>query len=244
MNKEDSFKEKFKQALQSTYKVIADDYKVIKNQKNTEKPYNIGEIENINDKNQFKKLRAETDSEALKKKFSNRKLLDKNNPQNPSCRTLYQLAEKVRYELLGSEMLKGISKNFRENYKNRLQNLQQKEITKKEDTNIIDAFEIYMTNKFFKVELYPENKQILKFWKKDFDKSIDKHFEFLKQNLENQEIYNAKFSEILESMDIFENDDTSKKKMMKMMIQRIKIILIIMRIKIIMTLTKLVKMKI
>ena len=114
MNKEDSIKEKFKQALQSTYKVISDDYKVVKNKKNDEKVYDIGEIENINDKNQFKKLRAETDSEALKTRFSNRKLLDKNNPQNPSCRTLYQLAEKVRYELLGSEMLKGISKNFKD----------------------------------------------------------------------------------------------------------------------------------
>ena len=31
MNKEDSIKEKFKQALQSTYKVISDDYKVVKN---------------------------------------------------------------------------------------------------------------------------------------------------------------------------------------------------------------------
>jgi len=123
MNKEDNIKEKFKQALQSTYKVISDDYKVVKNKKNDEKVYDIGEIDNINDKNQFKKLRAETDSEALKRRFSNRKLLDKNNPQNPSCRTLYQLAEKVRYELLGSEMLKGISKNFRENYKNRLNNL-------------------------------------------------------------------------------------------------------------------------
>ena len=115
MNKEDSIKEKFKQALQSTYKVISDDYKAVKNKKNDEKVYDIGEIENINDKNQFKKLRAETDSEALKTRFSNRKLLDKNNPQNPSCRTLYQLAEKVRYELLGSEMLKGISKNFKDN---------------------------------------------------------------------------------------------------------------------------------
>ena len=211
MNKEDSIKEKFKQALQSTYKVISDDYKAVKNKKNDEKVYDIGEIENINDKNQFKKLRAETDSEALKRRFSNRKLLDKNNPQNPSCRTLYQLAEKVRYELLGSEMLKGISKNFKDNYKNRLHYLKQEKITKKEDTNIIDAFEIYMTNKFFDVELYPENKEILKFWEKDFNKSIDKHFEFLKQNLENQEVYNAKFSEILESMDIFENDDTTEK---------------------------------
>ncbi len=211
MNKEDSIKEKFKQALQSTYKVISDDYKVVKNKKKNEKPYDIGEIDNINDKDQFKKLRAETDSEALKRRFSNRELLDKNNPRNPSCRTLYQLAEKVRYELLGSEMLKGISKNFKENYKNRLQHLKQEKITKKEDTNIVDAFEIYMTNKFFNVELYPENKKILKFWEKDFNKSIDKHFKFLNQNLENQEVYNAKFSEILESMDIFENDDTTEK---------------------------------
>ena len=78
MNKEDSIKEKFKQALQSTYKVISDDYKVEKNKKNVEKVYDIGDIDNINDKNQFKKLRAETDSEALKRRFSNRKLLDKN----------------------------------------------------------------------------------------------------------------------------------------------------------------------
>ena len=210
MNKEDTIKEKFKQALQSTYKVISDDYKVVR-KKNIENVYNVGQIDNIKDKDQFKKLRAETDSEALKRRFSNRELLDKNNPHNPSCRTLYQLAEKIRYELLGSEMLKGISKNFKDNYKNRLKHLKQEKITKKEDTNIIDAFEIYMTNKFFNVELYPENIEILKFWKKDFDKSINKHFEFLNQNLENQEVYNAKFSEILESMDIFENDDTTEK---------------------------------
>ncbi len=211
MNKEDSIKEKFKQALQSTYKVISEDYKVGKNKKKDEKIYSVGEIDNILDKNQFKKLRAETDSEALKRRFSNRKLLNKNSPKNPSCRTLYHLAEKVRYELLGSEMLKGISKNFKDNYKYRLQSLEQTKINKKEDTNIIDAFELYMTNKFFDVQLSPGNKEILQFWENDFNKSIGKHLSFLKANLENQEIYNNKFSEILESMDIFENDDTTEK---------------------------------
>ncbi len=211
MNKEDSIKEKFKQALQSTYRVISDDYQVDKNKKKGEKDFSVGEIDNISDKNQFKKLRAETDSEALKRRFSNRKLLNKNSPKNPSCRTLYHLAEKVRYELLGSEMLKGISKNFKDNYKYRLQSLEQTKIKKKEDTNIIDAFEIYMTNKFFDVQLSPGNKEILQFWENDFNKSIEKHLSFLKANLENQEIYNNKFSEILESMDIFENDDTTEK---------------------------------
>ena len=211
MNKEDSIKEKFKQALQSTYKVISEDFKVDKNKKNSEKIFNVGDIENIADKNQFKKLRAETDSEALKRRFSDRKLLDKNNPQNPSCRTLYQLAEKIRYELLGSEMLKGVSQNFKDNYKYKLQSLKHEKSLKKEDTNIIDAFEIYMTNKFFNVDLSSNNKEILKFWESDFNKSIDKHVDFLNKNLENQEIYNAKFSEILQSMDIFENDDTTEK---------------------------------
>ena len=212
MNKEDSIKEKFKQALQSTYKVISEDYKIRKNIKNTEKIYSVGDIENIADKNQFKKLRAETDSEALKRRFSDRKLLDKNNPKNPSCRTLYHLAEKIRYELLGSKMLKGVSKNFKDNYKYRLQSLKHEKNLKKEDTNIIDAFEIYMANKFFNVDLSSENKEILKYWENDFNKSIDEHVDFLNKNLENQEIYNAKFSEILQSMDIFENDDTTEKK--------------------------------
>ena len=75
-------------------------------------------------------------------------------------------------------MLKRISKNFKDNYKYRLQSLEQKKITKKEDTNIIDAFEIYMTNKFFNLELSPGNKEILQFWENDFNKSIDKHLNF------------------------------------------------------------------
>ncbi len=211
MNREDNIKEKFKQALQSTYRVISDDYKVDRNNKKGEKIYSVGEIDNITDKNQFNKLRAETDSEALKKRFSDKKLLAKNIPKNPSCRNLYQLSEKVRYELLGSEMMKGISKNFKDNYKYRLQSLEQKKIMKKEDTNIIDAFEIYMTNKFFNLELSSGNKEILQFWENDFNKSIGNHLKFLKENLENQEVYNNKFSEILESMDIFENDDTTEK---------------------------------
>ena len=107
MNKEDSIKEKFKQALISTVKVISENYKInIDIKKNfDEKSLQIGEIENINDKNQFKKLRAETDSEALKIKFSNKKIFEKNMPKNPSCQNLYKISEKIRYEMLGSKML-------------------------------------------------------------------------------------------------------------------------------------------
>jgi len=44
---------------------------------------------------------------------------------------------------------------------------------------------------------------MLSFWEKDFSSSIDKHIDFLSNNLEDQNNYSLKFSEILENMDVF-----------------------------------------
>jgi cobaltochelatase CobT len=71
------------------------------------------DVTNLSNKNDFVKLRAETDSGALKKKFSNKEIFNKNLPNNPSCKSLYNIAEKIRYELLGGKMLKGVGKKFK-----------------------------------------------------------------------------------------------------------------------------------
>ena len=69
--KENNLKEKFKIALTSTAKVIADDLDLKK--KNSEekkiKEFNFLEIDNLTSPADFIKLRAETDSSALKKKI-------------------------------------------------------------------------------------------------------------------------------------------------------------------------------
>ena len=69
MDKEKNIKEKFKQALISTIKVISEDFDVKdRSRKNIDsKNYNFLELENLNTKDDFIKLRAETDSEALKR---------------------------------------------------------------------------------------------------------------------------------------------------------------------------------
>ena len=56
----------------------------------------------------------------LKKKFSNIEIFNKNLPKNPSCKSLYNIAEKVRYEILGGKMLKGVQKNLSENYNQKI----------------------------------------------------------------------------------------------------------------------------
>ena len=209
-NKEDNFKEQFKQALISTAKVISDDYKpdVKKIEKDLgSKKLDFFDVTNLSNKHDFIRLRAEADSGALRKKFSDEKIFNKNLPNNPSCKSLYNIAEKIRYEVLGGKMLKGIEKNLSENYKQKINSTRKDKLQNKEDVPITEAFELYMLKEFFKIELNMISKKMLSFWEKDFNFSIKKHMNFLSENFENQENYNSRFSKIFESMDFFNSEN-------------------------------------
>ena len=211
MNKEDNFKEQFKQALISTAKVISDDYRPNINKKNnSSKNLDFFELDNLDNRHNFIRLRAETDSGALKKKFSNKEIYKKNLPINSSYRSLYDIAEKIRYELLGSKMLKGISKNFNENYNQKISLKRKDQLKNKDDVNVVEAFELYMLKNFLNIKLNTLSTKILSFWKKDFDSSLSNHIKFLYKNIENQEIYSSKFSEILEKMNIFDTQNENE----------------------------------
>ena len=143
-NKNANLKEKLKQALTSTVRVLSDELSIKnKSKENTSsKNFNFFELDNLNSKSDFIKARAESDSIALKKKFSNEKIYIKNLPTNSSCKSLYSIAEKIRYETLGGKMLKGIEKNFKENY-DQIINLKRKEQPKsREDVSVTEAFEL------------------------------------------------------------------------------------------------------
>ena len=212
MNKEDNFKEKFKQALISTVKVISDDYRPNIDKKNaSSKNLNFFELDNLSSRHDFIRLRAEADSEASKKKFSNKKIYQNNLPNNSSYKSLYDLSEKIRYEVLGSKMLKGISKNFNENYNNKLSLKRKDQLKTKDDVNVVEAFELYMLKKFLNIKLNTISSKILSFWEKEFNSSLNNHIKFLNKNIENQEAYNSKFSEILEQMGIYDSESENEK---------------------------------
>ena len=213
MNKEDNLKEKFKQALISTVKVISDDYKLEKeiNKNSSSKNYNFFELDNLNTKQDYVKLRAETDSEALKRKFSNIKIYQKNLPKNSSCKLLYDISEKIRYEILGTKILKGISKNLKDNYSNKIIMKRKDQLKSKDDVPIAEAFELYMLKNFLDIKLNSLSEKILGYWEKDFKSSFEKHLKYLNKNIENQENYNSKLSEILQKMEIFESENDDEK---------------------------------
>ena len=214
MNKEDNFKEKFKEALISTLKVISDDYKINENEnKNLKsKNFNFLEIDNIKNKQDYNKIRAETDSEALKRKFSNNNIYQKNSPSNSSCKLLYNISEKIRYEVLGTKMLKGISRNLKNNYSFKILNKKKDHIKSKEDVEIAEAFELYMLKNFMEIKLDSLSEKTLSYWEKDFNDSFKNHIKYLSNNLENQDSYNSKFSEILQNMEIFDSEKNEDEK--------------------------------
>ena len=213
MKKDENLKEKFKQALISTIKAISDDYKInanLKEKNNSSKNYNFFELDNLNNKYDFLRLRAETDSEALKRKFSNKEIYLKNLPTKPTLKALYNVSEKIRFEILGSKMLQGIGKNLIDNYNYKLNLKRKDQLKSRDDTSISEAFEIYMLKNFFNIKINDLNQKILSFWDDDFRNSFGKHINYLKKNLENQELYSSKFVEILNDLDFLEKDEEDK----------------------------------
>ncbi len=212
-NKDASLKEKLKQVLSSTIRVISEDFKIDnkKKENKSSKKLDFFELEKLETNVDFIKARADADSSALKKKFSNAKIYNKNLPNNSSCRLLYSIAEKIRYESLGCKMLKGIKINLHNNYYQVINLKRKDQVKSKEDVIVSEAFELYMLKNFHNIELNSLTSKMLSFWEKDFDQTISKHIQYLKENLEFQDEYSSKFSKILEEMDIFQSEENETK---------------------------------
>ena len=213
MSKEEARKEKFKLAITSTIKVISGKEKIEINfgDRNSNLKNSIFfQLDNLKNLEDFTKIRAETDSRALKIRYSNKKVYEKNLPTNSTSKFLYNLSEKIRYEQIGSNNLKGIKKNLLNNYELKQKFRKKNQLKSKEDVKVGEAFELYLLKNFLNVKLNKLSEQILNYWNKEFDKKIKNKINFLKKNLYDQEVYNSIFSELIEEMNINENIDENE----------------------------------
>ena len=210
--KREILEELIKQALTSTYKVISNKLNEdsLEGKNFNAKNLDFSEIKDFKNKSDYIKLRANTDSKALKLRFSDNDIFLKNHPKNPASKQIYELSEIFRCEMLGSKMLGGIKRNLENYYYQKINNKKFNELNSKEETNIHDAFELYILENFFKLNLNKNSLKVLNYWRKDFDKNFKNHLNYLEQNIENQNNYNLKFSNLLEKMDIFDENQNQQ----------------------------------
>ena len=220
MKKEENFLEDFKRALVSTVKSISQkndcEIKFGNSDKVTEKNINLPDIKSLGNLDHIIHVRATADSEALRLKHSNKEIYDLYKPKGDTAENLYKIAEKVRYEKIGSQEFKGVEKNISIAFNNPNIDLHKNEKTNDNRKKVLieRKFDFYLRSLFFKMEAKKISSNLKKI-RKDWDKNFRKDIDFLKKNLKNQEIFSKIISKIISSIDIQEQknseNDTSDK---------------------------------
>ena len=212
MEKKVEIIENFKRAITSTIKsIIGDqDIEVVFGQKatkNNKKTINLPSLENINSKIDYIKTRGLADSETLRLKCSDPSIYNSFEPQGNISKLLYAVAEKIRYEKIGSSYFKGIKENINFFYENKNK---QKIEYKNKDYEFVDAFEYYLRNNISEFNKNKEIENKYKIYKKKLDTKLKNKLEALNNSLSNQKEFNALISKLISQMKIDKNIDSDK----------------------------------
>ena len=214
MDEKEILKERFKSAVSSAVKVISENFELeVKFGNNTtskENSLNLPEIISLKNLQDFTNLRAFADSEALKIKYTDKKIYLENEPKRMMAKSLYAIAEKIRYEKIGSNKLKGIKNNITQCYENKFNNKKIEEIKTESDVPITEAFELYLRSHFFNIKQNSTTKKVLSYWKDLFNKNLKKKLKELDNCLENQNKFNHMVAELIDNLE-FEDSDTKEK---------------------------------
>ena len=213
MEKKAEVIENFKKAIVSTIKSIIGDQQIAVvfgsevNKKN-KKTITLPNLKDINNKIDYKKTRALGDSEALRIKFSDVNIYNSFEPQGDTSKQLYAVAEKIRYENIGSSYFKGIKKNLNYSYE-----IKNKEVTKNKNDNneFLDAFEYYLRNSISKFNKNKDLENKFKKYKKKLDIKLKDKLKILNNSLLDQKKFNSLISEIISQLNLDENTSFDQK---------------------------------
>ena len=204
--------ENFKTAIGSTVKSISnsDDVEVsFGNQSSRSKNTSIRlpEIVNVNNRINFSQIRALADSKSLRLRFSNPKIFKSYEPEGNISKKLYKIAEKIRYEKLGSNHFKGVKNNIEKYYLERLNSLD----LKSSEDKMIESFENYLRAKFFDTKIHKEIEKKFKTYKKDLNQKFQDKIDRLSQLTYDQAKYNELISDLIADMKLDESFDDNDK---------------------------------
>ena len=214
MDEQELIKERFKSAVSSVVKAISENFnleiKFSNNVSSKKNSLNLPEISSLKRLQDFTNLRAFADSEALKIKYTDKKIYLENEPDGTVSKALYAIAEKIRYEKIGSDKLKGVKNNITQCYENKFKDKKIEEIKTEADVPITEAFELYLRSHFFRIKQNHATKKMLSYWKGLFDKNLKQRLKELDNCIENQNKFNQLVVELIDNLDF--EDPSSKEK--------------------------------
>ena len=216
MDEQKLLKERFKSAISSTVKAISENFDLeikfgnnISSKKNS---LNLPEVTSLKKLQDFTNLRAFADSEALKIKYTNKKIYIENEPKGATSKALYAIAEKIRYEKIGSDKLRGVKNNITQCYESKFKDKKIEEIKTEGDVPITEAFELYLRSHFFKIKQSHTTKKVLSYWKDLFDKNLKLKLNELDNCIQNQNKFSRLIANLIDNLDFEDSKEKEEKK--------------------------------
>ena len=212
MEKKSEILENFKTAIGSTVKSLSNSENVevsfgnqnFESKKNSIK---LPEVEQVNNKINYNQIRALADSKSLRLRFSDNKTFKSFEPDGNISKKLYKIAEKIRYEKLGSDQFKGVKNNIEKYYQERVNALD----LKNSEDKIVESFENYLRVKFFDSKNNKEIEKKLKTHKKDLNEKFKGKIKELNNLTHDQAKYNSLISNLISNMNLDENFEEEEK---------------------------------
>ena len=213
MGKKTETIENFKKAISSTIKSIIGDENIeviFGNEvdKKNKKTISLPDVINTDNEIDYIKTRALADSEALRLKCSDVNIYNSFEPKGNIAKLLYAVAEKIRYENIGSLYFKGIKENLNQFYEVRRR---KKNDNKIDDYEFLDAFEYYLRSNVSKFDRNKNSDDKYKKYKKKFDFILKDKLETLNNSLLDQQKFNALISQLILQLKIDKNNDPDQK---------------------------------
>jgi len=209
VEKKSEILENFKAAIGSTVKSLSNSENVevsFGNQnfqsKNTS--IKLPAIEQVNNKINYGQIRALADSKSLRLRFSDNQIFKSFEPDGNISKKLYKIAEKIRYEKLGSDQFKGVKNNIEKYYQERVNSLD----LKSSEDKILESFENYLRVKFFDSKNSKDFEKKLKTYTKDLNEKFKGKIKQLSNLTHDQAEYNSLISNLISSMNL---DDSLEK---------------------------------
>ena len=191
--------EKIKNALQSTAKALA--RKNIKEKKEKFNTISPPQLFSLKNKEEIIEARVTLDSQALKIKYNDENISKKNEPVGQISKSLYKIAEKIRYEKIGSEQYDGVKKNINDFYTKKITN---SEIHSQ--NFIADAFEAYLRKKLMNFKVPKNKKKDFDRWDEFFNEKIMNKVSNLSKNINDQKQYSDNINSIIQDLDLKDQD--------------------------------------
>ncbi len=212
MEKKTEILDNFKVAISSTIRSLSntEDIEVsfgVQNFKTDKTSIKLPEIEQYNNEFNYDQIRAIADSESLKIRYSNNEIYKKYEPEGNISKKLYEVAEKIRFEKIGTDKFKGVKSNIEKYYQKRINSLD----LKSSEDRIVESFENFLRINFLNSKSSKILDKKLKTYKKDLEEKFKGKIDQLNKCLNDQERFNSVISELISNMSLDEEIEDEEK---------------------------------